>query len=194
VFHGPQTRQLKAIGRAAHITGALIICVGGPLLYYSLSQPLVAQTSAHRSRLETYDRSIAASESIRKEHAKTTGELNELKQRTQAVRQRIPYEPREAEFLGDLSRIADAENIVIQDYRRSKIVHGDKYSQLVVDLEMRGRYENVCSLLDQITKLPRVTSLQRLEIDTKQAADTLPVGITLILYFGLDIAGVGKES
>ena len=84
-----------------------------------------------------------------------------------------------------LEQMARDESVMIQNYRRGRIVAHPTHSRLIVHVAIRSSYAGLCGLLDRLENMQRVAVVESMEIRGDADAPIYPVQLTLALYFGL---------
>jgi len=178
-------RRLKTLSWSLHglgVVGALAIAWLSDLL---VCRPLADRTAGcleQTAELETVIRREAA---IRQERVRLGEELAAARQQAVLLQTRIPDKPQEAEFLADVSRLADQVGLKIHDYRPGAAVSEPSYGVLQVDLICRGDYSSVCSFLDHLSRLPRYSTIAGLQIEADGKSAEYSAKITVLLYYGV---------
>ena len=175
--------RLRALSVLLHVSGASGLAAILVVAWWFLIRPADTQrrVSAHRmTRLET---TLAAADEILGEHALLSERLSADRNREAALQARIPDDPSEAEFLALASELAAETGLKIQDYRPGKPVEEPSCSSLDVELSCEGDYSSICGFLDGMSKLPRLSKIERLHIDATQGKPHYLIKISVLLYF-----------
>jgi Tfp pilus assembly protein PilO len=175
---------LKVLDRLFHAIGAIVLvalCLG---VYYVVHTMLAGESAArwdHLAGLEADTKDLAA---VRAELPRVREQLQQKKRRAEELRQRIPNDPCEAEFLRQLTELADKEGLEIRDYRPGALTVRDCYRQLQVDLSCAGSYASICRFLMQLKGLPRIFTIEKLSIASRPAGEAYPCSLSIAVYFG----------
>ena len=145
-------------------------------------RPIDAQIGDCRQRVAESQTFLKDRSSLKAEHRELEEELKLANQEADALQTRIPSEPREAEFLGQVTRLAKEGDLKIKDYRRGQVVKRSSYSTLKVDLICESSYAATCRFLERLRSLPR------LEIDATDW-QSYSVEISVTLFFAPRTAG-----
>lgn len=129
-------------------------------------------TSTVRKNRSTF----AELEQLRQEFAKT-------EERADAIRERIPGSRQEAEVLENLSRLAQRHHLEIVDYRRGGVSDGEQFSRVQIDLQCQGSFHAICYFINAVAKLERLTSIDKLQIQTTADEQHYPVAMSIALYY-----------
>ncbi len=186
-IHDAETRQF---GRMLHYAGILITVVGGVLVYSLLYSPMVDATVDYRNKIELVKYELKYVPEIREQHTKLAERLSDFNQRITKLRQRVPAEAGEWEFLAQITEMAEQEGIrnPLTDMGRSDEGRDARYSHITMSLRGLGRYESLCRLLDRIRRLPRLSKVVELGLKTEfDGQEEYPIDLTLLIYFDLNV-------
>lgn len=188
-------RKLRALGWWLHGLGVLVALAIAWLSHLLVCRPLGARTAACLEQTAELETVIRREAPIRAERARLREDLAAARQQAVLLRTRIPDKPQEADFLADVSRLAHEVGLQIQDYRPGVPVSGPSYAVLQVDLICSGSYRSICSFLDQLSKLPRYSTMARLQIDADGKSPEYSAKISVILYYGVrESPSAGKKE
>jgi len=132
---------------------------------------------------------LAAKGDVFQEHRRLTQELSELENNTRAVRERIPDEPREAEFLGTLTKVAESVDLRIQNYARQNATAAPSHTEFDIRVEGVGSYASFCRFLDQLHQLPRIAVVRQLSLNARDKKGEYPFDVVLTLFYRSGHAG-----
>lgn len=170
----------------------LVIASAGALASLAcatLNQPLTSWRTDIARRAELVREKLSEGPALRREHAEQQRELENLMTRVEEVNRRIPDEPREGEFLADLTRLAGEYGVAIEDFRRGVSESTETHSLVSVSVNVRGDYRGICGLIEGVSKLPRLAELTQLTVRREAGDASYPVNLTYALYYGLVTAG-----
>ncbi len=189
-------RKLQRMRWWLHAVGflvALLILLAGEFFVY---RPIDRQADVCAQRVGKLRDLLEDEDRMRQEHARAVDELQAARDLAAMLNKRIPDEPSEADFLAQVSQLANDESLEIQDYRPGTITTKDSYSALCVELICEGDYASLCNFLAGLSKLPRHATVAILEIDSDGKKATYSVTLSLELYFaaGRQRGVDGKET
>lgn len=179
-----QKRSLH-LGWIAHSIGLLVLLVCIAAFLVAVYRPLMAAKRQTQNRMAELERLLGTSGEARSEHHSLSVTLEELEERSQSVRQRVPQRPEEAEFLRGLSSLAEQSELTIKDYRRQGVENRPTHAELVLNVSAQGRYESICRFIHGLESMPRIATIRRLLIDAKNDTGVYAIDFTLVLYFDL---------
>ncbi len=176
-------RQLVALRVMLHLTGTLGFAALLIAAWSFLIRPIEAQRRVTSQRMAELDTTLVAAEEIREENALLSQRLSADREQEAALKARIPDDPAEAEFLALASELAAETGLEIQDYRPNSAIEDPSCSSLEVELICEGDYASVCGFLDGMSRLPRLSRVKRLHIDSTKGKEDYSIEISVLLYF-----------
>jgi len=151
--------------------------------YMAVVAPYAAGTDACGQRIAELRRVLDQEAQVRRDHQRLTEQLRAARQQAAALKESIPDTPREADFLGELSRAAEQTGVTIQDYRPGVTTPQGNYSTIEVQLAAAGTYGDLCRFLDQLPRLPRHSTVTELAVESRPGSDHCSLTLGLQLYF-----------
>lgn len=132
---------------------------------------------------------------VRHEHQRLSQSLSAADEKIDGLLNRIPNLPREADFLGQITTLAREVGLEIVDYRPGGTTERGEYQEMIVTLSSEGSYSGLCSFLQRIHHLPRLSRVNELKISPRQDGQTYSLNMTLAIYFAPKnkLAGMGPE-
>ena len=175
-------RKLRVLSWSLHGLGALIACAIVAAAELVGCRPLDAEVAACARQTAELQEVILDGERLRAKHARLRQELASAREQSVDLIERIPDQPQEADFLAQVSQLADDSGLKIQDYRPGVITPQSSYATMKVDLICTGNYESICTFLDGRAELPRHCTVIGLEIDSASQGELYTVKLSLELY------------
>jgi Tfp pilus assembly protein PilO len=177
-------KRLKTLGYGLHAAGlAAALAIAGAA-YVVLLLPADRGLSACQDQAARLEATLADADKVRAEKQRLEDAVSAIEKRTAELHQRIPDEPLEAEFLGQVSEAATKVGLQLSDYRPGAIVVKDGYSQIEVHLKCQGSYPSLCAFLDRLAALPRLSHVVQMEVAASDN-EVLPATITLAIFCNL---------
>jgi len=177
--------EIRRFGRILHYAGVLATVVGMAASYSLWHVPLLAETDRTAERIQELTLSVQNARAIREQYEKVSARLATAKAQIATVKQRVPQEAEPGQFVDEVSRIAIEESLDIKDYANATPIVHEGYTQMEVTLTGRGNYAAVCTFLDRLASMKRLSKLQNLTLTASGSATEYPLTATLIIYFGL---------
>ena len=175
-------RKLRVLSWSLHGLGALIACAIGLAAEMVGYRPLDAEVAGCARQTAELQGAIRDGERLRAEHARLRRDLASAREQSADLIERIPDQPQEADFLAQLSQLADDSGLKIQDYRPGVITPRSSYATMKVDVICAGDYESICTFLDGLAELPRHCTVVRFEIDSASQGELYSVELSQELY------------
>lgn len=180
-----RVRQLAQIGWLTHFVCVVPLLLGGALYYFAFLAPLSAKEGQLEERITTISTLLESVEDIQAKLDQATRNLDQQQQRTAQVRERIPDQPCEEEYLRSVSEAAMESGVVKLDFKLGGKTLGATFSQIDVSLECEGSYESICRFLDRLEQIPRVARVMSLELTSDSAKTLYPLTLDIRLYYGV---------
>lgn len=187
MLSGDREKNLRLTGWVIHLAGLLtIVAVVG--LYQVVVSALIAREQQEiASEAADKEQFLAQTDDVRAEHKQLTERLEQLETNAVTMRFRIPEQPREAEFLKQVTQAADEEGLKIHKYERGTLDRKSTHAEFNVRLSCEGDYRAIVGFLDRLARLPRVATVQSMSL-AAGTADTYPFDLSLLLYYGAQAA------
>jgi len=185
-------KRLSWIGWGLHGLGLSIALVGVVLGRFVLLDPIDRKAAECAERVHYLQSRLSEEDHVRAEHQRLSAEVDRARRETAALKERIPDDPCEAEFLAELARLAGDVGLQIRNYQPGAATARTSYSTLTVDLSGQGTYRSICALLDGLAHLPRHCTVRKLEIKADKRTATCAVELSVELYF--DVRGNAQET
>ena len=171
---------------------ALLLCA---FAYYAyVFSPLEQRKTDAEQEIARLRTRITTTQRSHKGKKELSNELDNLKNRARQVRERIPDEPREANFLGLVSTAAVANGLVIDDYRRGRAADKGSHWELEITLHGRGSFAGICRFVNQLESLPRQVTIRDFQIKRETKEDTYPIVLSVLLYYGANESAGGTHG
>jgi Tfp pilus assembly protein PilO len=162
-------KQLKLVVWSANALGALAMFAIVISAYEANSLLGRERASVEAARLSDLHL-LARAELVRADNEIATRQLESLTDQLADLRSRIPPSPKEAEFLAQVSALADRCGVRMKNFRPGQPTNGEWVSTCDVQLSVLGPYASICKLLDGLREAPRFLSVSRLTLAGPQAA------------------------
>lgn len=177
-FSTSRLRWLATSVHAASVLGlVLLLSAAARLVYPAWVGDDVLKELSTGERAE-----IVRLDAMRGELVELDRRADRLSKQIDAVRKRIAEQSSEGRFLGQLSELAQREQLNIREHRITPPRPFAGRWQMQLTVFGSGRYESICRFLDGITRLPRLCRVDRLDMTT--APDGVyPVELTLAIFF-----------
>jgi Tfp pilus assembly protein PilO len=177
--------ETRRFGRLLHYAGVLVAVVCATAGYSLLHAPTVEEIDQITTRINELKLSAENAPMIRQQHGKVSQTLHEVTTRIAEIQRRVPRDADAGEFLKEVTRLAGEERLAIKDFRPEHPEQRDGYAQLQVTLKGAGSYASICTFIDRLAKLKRLSKIKDLTLTAGDGSTEYPMTATLVIYFGL---------
>lgn len=177
------TRQLAG---AMHATGTAVIAVILAVGYTTGYSSVESNEAEWIDTIHENQSLLQRSQQIEDERNLTECELFALTRRLEELNALIPDTRDESSFLAQLAALADEADLDIQNFRPGPAEDSHNLKRIRVQLTGAGSYECICTFLDGLQALPRLTHVSRMKIDPLNATNQYPVEMELSIFFAAD--------
>ena len=177
--------ETRRFGRVLHYAGLLATVVCATAAYSLLNAPAARATSDTSMQIQSVLLSVQNAPIIRQQHRKVAETLQNVTTRIAEVQRRVPKDADAGEFLKQISKIASSERLAIKDFHPEKPSSKDGYAEMHVTLKGQGSFASICTFVDRLNKLTRLSKVKDLTLSAADGAIDYPMTATLVIYFGL---------
>ena len=175
--------QLSLLKWSLHGLGALValgIVLAAVLGVY---RPVHRQAEAYLWQTARLQKLLKSEDRVRVERGRLQDTLAAGREQAGKLQSRIPDEPQEADFLAQASQLAEQVGLTLRDYRRGQVTTHASYSAMRVELICEGDYGSLCRFMDELTELPRHSTVVHLRITGDGEQNWYAAEMSLELYF-----------
>jgi Tfp pilus assembly protein PilO len=177
--------DLRRFGRLLHYGGVLATVVCATAGYSLLHAPTVQDIFDTSTHIEEVMLSVENAPLIRTQHEKISRTLADVERRIENVQNRVPNDADAGQFLKEVTRIANEEQLSIRNFQPEKPADKTGYAEMEVTLKGEGSFESICRFFDRLNKLSRLSKLKALSVTATEGVSKYPMTATLIIYFGI---------
>jgi Tfp pilus assembly protein PilO len=178
--------ETRRFGRVLHYAGlgvtALFALAGYSLLYV----PTMHAIGDTAIRMEEVLLSVQNAPIIREQHQKVSATLEDVTSRIAEVQRRVPREADAGSFLKELTQLAGTDQIAIRDFQPAQPMLKSGYAELAVTLKGEGSFAGICTFVDRLNKLKRLSKVKDLKVSATEDSADYPMTATLLIYFALE--------
>lgn len=176
---GIPTLPTAAIGLVALLAATAVMA----MVYLGASAPITSWRADLSTQTEQLRSALHNGPELRRTHAALSKQYDELMTRVADVIERMPDQPRDDEFLADVSRLAESCGVFIEDFRRGAVTQAETHASVTVMLTARAPYQGLCKLVHAIDELPRLSELKELSVESEPGSEDYPVTLHYTLYY-----------
>jgi Tfp pilus assembly protein PilO len=177
--------ETRRFGRVLHYAGLLVTLLCATAMYSWLHKPTMHAIAETSIRIEEVLLSVQNAPLIRDQHEKASATLDDVTARIADVQRRVPSEADAGSFLKEVTKIASDEAIAIKDFQPEKPALKGGYAELAVTLKGQGSFAGICTFVDRLNKLKRLSKVKDLRVSAADGTTDYPMTATLLIYFAL---------
>ena len=177
--------QTRRFGRLLHYAGVLVMVVCTTAGYSFLHAPAVHSIMETSNQIDELMLSVENAPIIRQQHRLVSAKLDEVTTRIAKVQQSVPQTADEGKFLDQVTQLAAAEKLAIKEYHPEKPEIKNGYAEMQVTLKGAGSFGSICTFVDHLNKLARLSKIKDLTLSSEIDGTEYPMTATLVIYFGL---------
>ena len=176
----------KRFGRLLHYAGVLATVICTTVGYSFLHAPAVHEIAETSAKIDDLLASVRNGPVTREHHRIAVEKLHEVTTRIANLQRRVPQDADAGSFLKEVTQLAEARiSLAIKDFHPEKPEVKTGYAEMQVTLKGQGSFGSICSFIDQLTKLTRLSKIKDLTLSVGENATEYPMTATLVIYFGL---------
>jgi Tfp pilus assembly protein PilO len=175
----------KRFGRLLHYAGVLATVICTTVGYSFLHAPAVHEIAETSAKIDDLLASVHNGPVTRQHHRIAVEKLHEVTTRIANLQRRVPRDADAGSFLKEVAKLAESDKLAIKDFHPEKPELKTGYAEMQVTLKGQGSFGSVCSFIDQLTKLTRLSKIKDLTLSVGENATEYPMTATLVIYFGL---------
>ncbi|HEX5471335.1 MAG TPA: type 4a pilus biogenesis protein PilO [Lacipirellulaceae bacterium] len=177
--------EIRRFGRLLHYAGVLAAVVCATVGYSLVHAPAVRGIAETSARIDELLQSVSNGPIMRAQHRIVSEKLRDVTSRIASVQRRVPREPNPGEFLKEVTQLASAGHLAIEDFHPDKPMIKAGYGEMQVKLKGEGSFGSICTFVDRLAKLTRLSKIQDLTLSAEGNETDYPMTATLVIYFGL---------
>jgi Tfp pilus assembly protein PilO len=177
--------ETRRFGRILHYAGLLVTALCAVAGYSLLHVPTMHAISETSIRIEEVLLSVQNAPIIREQHQKVSATLQDVTSRIAEVQRRVPREADAGSFLKEITQIASADQIAIKDFHPEQPMLKSGYAELAVTLKGQGSFAGICTFVDHLNQLKRLSKVKDLKVSATEDSTDYPMTATLLIYFAL---------
>jgi Tfp pilus assembly protein PilO len=177
--------ETRRFGRVLHYAGVLATALCATAGYSLLHVPTMHAIAETSLRIEEVLLSVQNAPIIREQHQKVSATLEDVTSRIAEVQRRVPREADAGVFLKEITQIAGAEQLAIKDFQPEQPSLKSGYAELAVTVKGQGSFAGICTFVDRLNKLKRLSKVKDLTVSAAEDSTDYPMTATLLIYFAL---------
>jgi Tfp pilus assembly protein PilO len=186
--------NLRGLGWLLHAGGAAATALLLAIVVLALFAPLGHEIERCETDLGELEALMKESPSVRREHQQVRDELARLRAQKSLLRQKITDGAREDEFLRQVSSAAETAQLQLREYRPGGAQREGEYGSMTIHLDGEGSHASICRFLDEMSRLPRLCKVQRVQVASSNQSVTYPVSLAVEIFFATQQPPTGDQQ
>ncbi|MFY9399463.1 MAG: type 4a pilus biogenesis protein PilO [Desulfomonilia bacterium] len=149
---------------------ALVVILGAILGVYwqFFYSPVMAEIRAIEPELNQLKQELAAKREIVKEKDRYEAELEETREKLHLALKQLPNKSEIPTLLENISALGNASGLQFKLFKPKPEVPKNFYAEIPVDIQIEGRYRDVVTFFDSVSKMPRIVNITNINMQNKQ--------------------------
>ncbi len=167
--------QLLTMAIVAAVVATFVL-----VIYLPQRRQLGALTDERQAASQALDRDKAKATEL----ARIRGEVVKMTEQLSFFNRRLPDQQELGQFLKDVSGYAQEAGLSAASFEPQKVITGELYLQMPIDMKLKGSFNNLCRFLKQARSMTRLTSIRWLSV--RNDANLLghcDVDLVMTIYF-----------
>ncbi len=165
--------KLPKPARMALVPAILVAVVGAYVYFFHL--PGKEQMASIEAKQQQLQRKLNEVRSVAGNLEKFEAEIAELEQEFAVALRQLPNGKELPVLLTDISSLGKNAGLEVKAFRPQPEVKRDFYAEVPIDIEFTGRFHDIATFFDEVSRLPRIVNIGRLEmfIQDENSIDTM---------------------
>lgn len=159
--------KLPKAYRLAMLPGIVVLVAG--LYYFLLYDGTREELTRLEGRQKQLQRKLNEARSVAANMARFEAELVRLEEELDAALEQLPNRKELPMLLVDVTTLGKNAGLAVTAFRPKPEERKDFYAKVPIQLEFSGRYHDIASFFDKVSKLPRIVNVGDLEMSVRAA-------------------------
>ena len=153
----------------------LVLILGAILgVYWQVFyRPVVAEINAIEPELNKLKAELSAKRDIVKEKPRYEAELEETRAKLHLALKQLPNKSEIPTLLENISALGNASGLQFKLFKPRGEVPKNFYAEIPVDIQIEGRYRDIITFFESVSKMPRIVNITNINMQNKQQKDTV---------------------
>jgi type IV pilus assembly protein PilO len=154
---------------------ALVLILGAILGVYwqFFYRPVVAEIDAIEPELNKLKAELSAKRDIVKEKPRYEAELEETRAKLHLALKQLPNKSEIPTLLENISALGNASGLQFKLFKPKAEVPKNFYAEIPVDIQIEGRYRDIVTFFESVSKMPRIVNITNINMQNKQQKDSV---------------------
>lgn len=152
-----------------------IVVVVAAVYVYVLYMPAKAQLDGVREQQLQLQRKLAEVRSVASNEERVKQEIAELEKKLAIALRQLPDDKELPVLLTDVTSLGKNAGLDFKAFRPQPEFKREFYAEVPIELEFTGRFHDIASFFDEVSRLPRIVNIGELDItiDREGSQDTM---------------------
>ena len=173
---GQQLEKLGKVPRGYRLALLPIVAVlVGGLYGYFMYMPKASQLETLRSEQLQLQRRLSEVRAVAANVGKFEEEIAALDRKLKIALRQLPDSKELPVLLTDVNTLGKNSGLEIKAFRPAPEIRRDFYAEVPIEIEFVGRFHDIATFFDQVSRLPRIVNINKLaiKIDDESAIETV---------------------
>jgi len=154
---------------------ALVLILGAILGVYwqFFYRPVVAEIRVIEPELNKLKAELSAKRDIVKEKPRYEAELEETRAKLHLALKQLPNKSEIPTLLENIWALGNASGLQFKLFKPRGEVPKNFYAEIPVDIQIEGRYRDIITFFESVSKMPRIVNITNINMQNKQQKDTV---------------------
>jgi len=154
---------------------ALVLILGAILGVYwqFFYRPVVAEIRVIEPELNKLKAELSAKRDIVKEKPRYEAELEETRAKLHLALKQLPNKSEIPTLLENISALGNASGLQFKLFKPRGEVPKNFYAEIPVDIQIEGRYRDIITFFESVSKMPRIVNITNINMQNKQQKDSV---------------------
>ena len=154
---------------------ALVLILGAILGVYwqFFYRPVVAEIRVIEPELNKLKAELSAKRDIVKEKPRYEAELEETRAKLHLALKQLPNKSEIPTLLENILALGNASGLQFKLFKPRGEVPKNFYAEIPVDIQIEGRYRDIITFFESVSKMPRIVNITNINMQNKQQKDTV---------------------
>ena len=141
------------------------------LFYFLVYQPANSRIAALNRQVASMKKELQRAKIAAKDLPRYKKEMAETRERFEATSILLPRDKEIPALLRNISDLGKGAGLDFLSFKPGKEIPRDFYSEIPVDISIRGPYHNMGFFLDQVSKLDRIVTVNNIKMGSPKQED-----------------------
>ncbi|HEB50613.1 MAG TPA: pilus assembly protein PilO [Desulfobulbus sp.] len=159
-----EEKYLPLDGKVKALIAIAAVLVPIALFYFLVYRPADSRIEALKKQAASMHKELQRAQKAARDLPRYEREMAETRQRFEATSILLPRDKEIPALLRNISDLGKGAGLDFLSFKPGKEIPKDFYSEIPVDISIRGPYHNMGFFLDQVSKLDRIVTVNNIKM------------------------------